>query len=104
VSDPALARRVRAAASDSGARALDVVVLAYMKHRLRTFLWRIGYLEPDALAFVELVDNHGRFAWSAGRLRNGGMVTRGPTSTSAAQSSTRSWLAPSPRPARRTGS
>jgi hypothetical protein len=45
-----------------------------MKHHLRTFLRRIGYLEPDALAFVELVDDHGRFAWSAGRVRNGGMV------------------------------
>jgi hypothetical protein len=92
VPDPALVKRVTAAASDGGARALDVVVLAqgrrrvpvvtlessdpaaYMKHHLRTFLRRIGYLEPDALAFVELVDDHGRFAWSAGRLRNGGMV------------------------------
>jgi hypothetical protein len=92
VSDPALVKRVTDAASTSGARVLDVVVLAqgrrhvpavtlessdpatYMKHHLRGFLERIGYLEPDALAFVELVDAQGRFAWSAGRFRNGGMV------------------------------
>ncbi len=92
VSDPALVKRVEAAASASGARALEVVVLAqgrrhvpavtlessdpaaYMKHRLRGFLQRIGYLESDAPAFVELVDEHGRFAWSAGRFHDGGMV------------------------------
>jgi hypothetical protein len=92
VSDPALVRRVEDAASASGARALDVVVLAqgpqhvpvvtldssdpasYMKHHLRGFLQRIGYFDADARAFVELVDDRGRFAWSAGRFRNGGMV------------------------------
>ncbi|MGI8479911.1 MAG: hypothetical protein ACR2M2_08660, partial [Gaiellaceae bacterium] len=47
---------------------------AYMKHGLRGFLDRIGYFKPGALAFVELVDEHGRFAWSAGRFPNGGMV------------------------------
>ncbi len=45
-----------------------------MKHRLRGFLERIDYLEPDGLAFVELVDDHGRFAWSVGHWTNGGMV------------------------------
>jgi hypothetical protein len=92
IADPKLVRRVEDDASASGARALEVVVLAqgrrhipvvtlqasdpaaYMKHDLRGFLERIGYLEPRGLAFVELVDDHGRFAWSAGRFRNGGMV------------------------------
>jgi hypothetical protein len=92
VSDPALVRRIEDAASASGARALDVVVLAqearhalavtlessdpagYMKHHLRDFLQHIGYFEPGALAFVELVDDRGRFAWSAGRFVGGGMV------------------------------
>jgi hypothetical protein len=90
--DPALVKRVREAASESGARALDVAVLAvgkqdvpavtlessdpaaYMKHHLRGFLQRIGYFEPDAIAFVELVDSRGQFAWSAGRYPGGGMV------------------------------
>ena len=92
VSDPALVRRIEDAASASGARALDVVVLAqepshapvvtlessdpagYMKHHLRSFLQRIGYFEPGAVAFVELVGDRGRFAWSAGRFIGGGMV------------------------------
>jgi threonine dehydrogenase-like Zn-dependent dehydrogenase len=92
VPDPPLVKRVTEAATASGARVLDVAVLAvgkrrapavtlqssdpaaYMKDHLRGFLQRIGYLEPDALAFVELVDDHGRFAWSAGRFQNGGMV------------------------------
>jgi hypothetical protein len=92
VPDPALVKRVEDDASASGARALEVVVLAqgrrripvvtlqasdpaaYMKHHLRAFLQRIGYLEPRGLAFVELVDDQGRFAWSAGRFPTGGMV------------------------------
>jgi hypothetical protein len=92
VSDPTLVKRIEDAASASGARALDVVVLAqgsqrvpavtlesadpaaYMKHQLRGFLQRIGYFEPDAIAFVELVDERGQFAWSAGRYPGGGMV------------------------------
>ena len=92
VADPTLVKRIEDAASASGARALDVVVLAqgqrrfpavtlessdpagYMKHRLRGFLQRIGYFEPDAIAFVELVDERGQFAWSAGRYPGGGMV------------------------------
>jgi hypothetical protein len=91
-SDSALVRKVTDAASASGARALEVAVLAvggrdvaavtlqssdpaaYMKHRLRSFLQRIGYFEPDAIAFVEVVDERGRFAWSAGRYPGGGMV------------------------------
>jgi hypothetical protein len=92
VSDPALVKRVEDDASASGARTLEVVVLAlgrrhvpvvtlqasdpaaYMKHHLRAFLQHIGYLEPRGLAFVELVDDQGRFAWSAGRFPTGGMV------------------------------
>ena len=93
VSDPALVRKVEEAANASGARAIDVSVLAlsrgqhvpvvtlesadpasYMKHRLRGFLDRIGYFKPNSLGFVELVDADGRFAWSAGRFPNGGMV------------------------------
>jgi hypothetical protein len=92
VPDAALVKRVTEAASVSGARALDVAVLAvgkrdvpavtlessdpaaYMKHHLRGFLQRIGYFEPDAIAFVELVDERGQFAWSAGRYPGGGMV------------------------------
>lgn len=93
VLDPALVRNVESAAKASGARALDVTVLAlsgdrhvpvvtlesaepasYMKHHLRGFLESIGYFEPRSLAFVELLDEHGRFAWSAGRFPNGGMV------------------------------
>jgi hypothetical protein len=92
VQDPRLVQRVTHAANESGARVLDVLVLAdggrrvpvvtlessdpasYMKHHLRGFLKQIDYLEPDGLGFVELVDDHGRFAWSAGRWSNGGMV------------------------------
>ena len=63
-----------------GGRRVPVVTLeaadlaSYMKHDLRRFLDRIGYFEPEALAFVELRDEDGRFAWSAGRFPNGGMV------------------------------
>lgn len=87
-------RRIERAASESGARALDVTILvlnagarrvpavtleadnpaAYMKHWLRAFLERIGYFKPDGLAFVELVDTRGKFAWAAGQWQNGGMV------------------------------
>ena len=92
VPDKELVGRVEEAAAGGGTRVLDVVVLAvggrsvpavtlqssdpaaYMKHDLRGFLGRIGYFEPDAIAFVELVDEHGRFAWSAGRFPGGGMV------------------------------
>jgi len=93
VSDPGLVRKIDEAARASGARAIDVSVLAlsrgqhvpvvtlessnpaaYMKHRLRGFLDRIGFFRRDAYAFVELVDEDGRFAWSAGRFSNGGMV------------------------------
>lgn len=93
MTDPALTLRVERAAGASGARLTEVTVLAlrdgrratavtleaddpasYMKHRLRDFLDRIEYFEPRRLAFVELLDEHGRFAWSAGRFRNGGMV------------------------------
>ena len=92
VRDSGLVARVEDAAADSGARVLEVAVLsvggrsvpavtlqssdpaAYMKHDLRGFLERIGYFEPDAIAFVELVDEQGRFAWSAGRFPGGGMV------------------------------
>jgi hypothetical protein len=93
VEDPVLALKIDRAATASGARALEVAVLAtrgkqhvpvvtleapdpasYMKHDLRGFLDAIGYFEPDALAFVELHDEDGRIAWSAGRFPNGGMV------------------------------
>jgi threonine dehydrogenase-like Zn-dependent dehydrogenase len=92
VPDPAVVKRVTRAASASGARALDVTVLAvgtrrvaavtlqssdpasYMRHGLRRFLAGIDYFQHDTLAFVELVDDHGRFAWTAGRWKNGGMV------------------------------
>ena len=93
VSDPALVREIEQAANASGARVLDVSVLAlsrgrrvpvvtlesrdpasYMKHGLRGFLDRIGYFERHGLAFVELLDEDGGFAWSAGRFPNGGMV------------------------------
>jgi hypothetical protein len=93
VSDPALVRKVEKAAKASEARVIDVSVLALsqgqhvpvvtlesadpasdMKHRLRGFLDRIGYFKPNSLGFVELVDEDGRFAWSAGRFPNGGMV------------------------------
>lgn len=93
VRDPLLALKIQRAARASGARALEVTVLAwrgdrrapavtleaadpaaYMKHHLRGFLDEIGFFERDTFAFVELHDEHGRFAWSAGRFRNGGMV------------------------------
>ncbi|MBA3376780.1 MAG: hypothetical protein H0U00_13380 [Actinobacteria bacterium] len=93
VRDGLLALKVERAARRSGARALEVTVLAlsdgrrvpavtleaadpasYMKHQLRGFLERIGYFKPTALAYVELRDEHDRFAWSAGRFANGGMV------------------------------
>jgi len=92
VQDPAVVKRVTQAASASGARTLDVAVLAvgtrripavtlqssdpaaYMQHGLRRFLAGIGYSQHDALAFVELVDDRGRFAWTAARWKNGGMV------------------------------
>jgi hypothetical protein len=94
VPDPVLTRRVEQAASATGARAIDVTVLAtshenrhvpvvvlqatgpasYMKHRLRGFLKRVGFLEAGSLGFVELLDEHGRFAWAAGYWWNGGMV------------------------------
>ena len=93
VADPILALKIERAARASGARALEVTVLAltggrqapvvtleaadpasYMKHDLRGFLDTIGYFKPRALAFVELHDEDGRFAWSAGRFPNGGMV------------------------------
>jgi hypothetical protein len=44
-----------------------------MKHNLRGFLARLGYFQPQGLAFVEL-RRASRFAWSAGRFPNGGMV------------------------------
>ncbi|MFN2466636.1 MAG: hypothetical protein ABR521_00680 [Gaiellaceae bacterium] len=94
VDDPALVRKVERAASASGARALDVTVLAmgegehgpvvtlaaadpasYMKHELRGFLEKIGY--RNGFAFVELLDEHGRFAWVAGNWSAGGMVASG---------------------------
>ncbi len=89
VPDSALVKRVKEAAAASGARVLDVAVLAvggqlapavtlqrsdpaaYMKHHLRGFLQRIGYRS-----------------------------IRVPSSTSAARSSTRSWSATSRRRAR----
>lgn len=80
------------AATASKARVLDVSVLAlrrgqhapvvtlengdpasYVKHDLRGFLDRIGFFKRS-FAFVELLDGGGRFAWSAGRFGNGGMV------------------------------
>jgi hypothetical protein len=92
-SDPELLQKVEAAASASGARLLDVRVLAlsqgqhvpvvtleaadsvlYLRQNLQGFLNRIGYFEPDALAFVELLEEDGHFAWAAGRFPNGGMV------------------------------
>lgn len=98
VPDQALVRRVKRAARASGALALDVSVLAltaenrhvpvvtleqsdpasYMKHRLRGFLAQIGYFKPEGVAFVELLDTHGRFAWAAGRWHNGGLVRSRP--------------------------
>ncbi len=91
VSDPALVRKVEDAATVSGARAIDVSVRAldsgqhvpvvtlesadpasYLKHRLRDFLDQIGYFEPNGLAFVDLLEEDGRFAWSAGRFLDGG--------------------------------
>jgi hypothetical protein len=94
VPHPTLAMRVDDAATASGARVLDLTTLSvgedyepavavtlqvsdpapYMKHRLHGFLERIRYFEPDRFAFVELVDDDGRFAWAAGRWKNGGMV------------------------------
>jgi hypothetical protein len=92
VPDSGLVARVEKAAAGSGARVLDVAVLsvggrsvpavtlessdpaAYMKRDLRGFLEKIGYFEQDAIAYVELVDDLGRFAWSAGRFPGGGMV------------------------------
>jgi hypothetical protein len=86
VSAPALVRRIERAATASGARLLAVTVLrfsegeyapvvtltssrpaAYMKHDLLGFLRAIGYLKPYGFGFVELLDDHGRFAWAAGR-------------------------------------
>jgi hypothetical protein len=92
VSDPALVRRVEREARASGARLLHVTVLAlsedgrgpvvtlesddpasYMKHDLRGFLEKIGYIgDPANFAFVELLDEQGRFAWYAGRWPFGG--------------------------------
>lgn len=93
VADPTLVASVQRAARASGAEPLDVTVVAwgttsrrhapavtlevddpaaYLKHRLRGFLDRIGY--EDRLGFVEVVDNSGRFVWSAGRFPSGGMV------------------------------
>lgn len=91
-SNPALVQEVEEAATASGARVLDVTVLAvrgdqlapivtlqsgdpasYIKHRLAGFLDRIGFFRRN-FAFVELLDGEGRFAWSAGRFGNGGMV------------------------------
>jgi hypothetical protein len=80
VPHPTLAKRVDDAATASGARVLDLTTLSvgedhepavamtlqvsdpapYMKHRL--LLERMGYFEPDRFAFVELVDDDGRFA------------------------------------------
>ena len=93
ISDPILALRIQRAARESGARLLDVTVLAvrdgrrvpvvtleaadpasYMKHDLEGFLEQIGHFEPRRLGFVELLDEDGRFAWSTGRFPNGGMV------------------------------
>jgi threonine dehydrogenase-like Zn-dependent dehydrogenase len=92
VPDPAVVKRITQTASASGARTLDVAVLAvgtrrvaavtlqssdpasYMQHGLQRFLAGIGYFRHDALAFVQLVDDRGRFAWTAGRWKNGGMV------------------------------
>ncbi len=94
VSDPALAAQVERAAAASGARLVEVVVLAldekrrgpvvtleasdpatYLKHRLRGFLAAIGYFgDPHGFAFVELLDPQGRSAWRAGRWLAGGMV------------------------------
>jgi hypothetical protein len=96
VPDPALVRKVEAAARAGRARVLDVTVLdvtastghshvpvvtltsadpaSYMKHHLGRFLEQIGYTEPNHYGFVELFDDRGRFAWSAGRFPNGGMV------------------------------
>lgn len=91
--DPALVRTIESAARESGARIVDVTVLAlndrrripvvtleaddaasYLKHDLQEFLDRIGYFEPQSLAYVEVLDGDGDFAWSAGRFPNGGMV------------------------------
>jgi hypothetical protein len=47
---------------------------SYMRHRLLGFLDRIGFTKFGSVAFVELLDGDGRFAWSGGRLRNAGMV------------------------------
>ncbi|MGI8479457.1 MAG: hypothetical protein ACR2M2_06330 [Gaiellaceae bacterium] len=107
VSDPALVRQVDEAANASGARVFDISVLArslgqhipvvtlestdpasYMKHDLRGFLDRIGYFEPDGLAFVELFDEEGRFAWAAGRFPSGGWCTRARTWINAVRLST----------------
>ena len=93
VRDPVLVRKIEQAARSSGARAVDVTVLAlsegghvpvvtlesaapaaYMKHRLGGFLEGIGLFDRDALGFVELFDARGRYAWSGGYWRNGGMV------------------------------
>jgi len=95
---PRHAVRIRAAARASGATALDVAFLSrldggqrrvypvvtletdapahYLKHGLRGFLRGIGYLAPDSGygAFVEVVDERGKFVWAAGRFRSGGMV------------------------------
>ncbi len=95
VQDAVLAQKISRAARASGARLLEVTVLqrrdgrrapvvtleasdpaSYMKHDLRGFLTEVGFFQSRRLAFVfvELLDEHGRFAWSAGRFPNGGMV------------------------------
>ena len=91
--DPALVARVRNAARDSGAKALEVDVVtvhgagnapvvtlqssdpvSYLKREMRRFLGRIGVWAVERPYFVELVDGRGQFAWSAGRFPRGGMV------------------------------
>jgi hypothetical protein len=98
LAQPRRADRIRAAARASGATPLDVAFLSrvdggqrrvypvvtletaapaeYLKHGLRGFLRAIGYLAPNSGygAFVEVVDERGKFVWAAGRFSNGGMV------------------------------
>ena len=95
---PRRAEQIRIAARTSGATPLDVAFLSrldggqqrvypvvtletnapahYLKHGLRGFLKAIGYLTPNSGygAFVEVVDERGKFVWAAGRFSRGGMV------------------------------
>lgn len=85
-SDPGLVRKVERAVRASGARTLDVTVLAlsegehapvvtlesaepasYMKHDLLGLIKEIESLRREGVWYIELLDEQGRFAWLGGR-------------------------------------